>query len=77
MTDYAFDTLNLNRLSLTVRSDNHRAIASYGRAGFIQEGVLRQANYLNGTLVDMTIMSILKSEWRDSTSQTTATPCPH
>ncbi len=77
LTDYVFDTLNLNRLSLSVRADNPRAIASYERAGFVQEGVLRQANYLNGALVDMTIMAILKSEWRPSTLQTAAVPCPH
>ncbi len=75
LTDYVFDPLNLNRLSLSVRTDNLRAIAAYHRAGFVQEGVLRQANYLNGSWVDMTIMSILKSEWRPSTRQTAATRC--
>ena len=77
MTDYVFDTLNLNRLSLSVRTDNPRAITAYERSGFITEGVLRQANYLNGAFVDMTIMSVLKSEWRPLTSQTAAVQGGH
>jgi RimJ/RimL family protein N-acetyltransferase len=77
MTDYVFDTLNLNRLSLSVRADNLRAIAAYEQAGFVTEGTLRQANYLNGAWVDMTIMAILKSEWRPNNVQSAKVPGAH
>ncbi len=59
---YAFNTLNLNRVSLTVSSNNRRAIAAYHLAGFLEEGTLRQASYLNGAWVDMLMMSVLRMD---------------
>ncbi len=59
---HAFDTLNLNRVSLTVRADNARAIAAYRAAGFRHEGILRQASYLDGAWVDMIAMAILRGD---------------
>jgi len=60
---YAFDVLNLHRLSLTVFDYNQRAIRSYEKAGFIVEGRARQ--YLNreGQRYDMIFMGILRDEW--------------
>ncbi|HEX4026984.1 MAG TPA: GNAT family protein [Rhizomicrobium sp.] len=45
---YAWDTLNLKRVWLTVLVGNERAIAAYARAGFEQEGVMRQAAFIGG-----------------------------
>jgi RimJ/RimL family protein N-acetyltransferase len=61
---YAFDELNLHRLSLTVFDYNHRAIRSYEKAGFIVEG--RARKYLNreGQRYDMIFMGILRDEWQ-------------
>lgn len=60
---YAFEELNLHRLSLTVFDYNQRAIRSYEKAGFIVEGRARQ--YLNreGQRYDMVFMGILREEW--------------
>lgn len=60
---YAFDELNLHRLSLNVFDYNQRAIRSYEKAGFIVEGRSRQ--YLNreGQRFDMIFMGILREEW--------------
>lgn len=60
---YAFEELNLHRLSLTVFDYNQRAVRSYEKAGFIVEGRARQ--YLNreGQRYDMIFMSILREEW--------------
>jgi len=38
---------------------------SYEKAGFTQEGIFRQAQYLDGKYVDVIIMSMLKSEWQE------------
>jgi RimJ/RimL family protein N-acetyltransferase len=56
---YAWDTLNLKRVWLTVLVGNERAIAAYARAGFEQEGVMRQAAFIGGQWVDVVMMAAL------------------
>jgi RimJ/RimL family protein N-acetyltransferase len=63
MVDYAFKTLNLNRIQLHVCAENSAAIKIYERVGFIKEGVLRQAMFRNGNYVDFWVMGILRSDW--------------
>ena len=63
MVDYAFKTLNLNRIQLHVCAENLAAIKIYERVGFIKEGILRQAMFRNGNYVDFWVMGILKSDW--------------
>jgi RimJ/RimL family protein N-acetyltransferase len=60
---HAFDTLNLNRISLRVFATNPRARRSYEKAGLALEGTLRQAAFRNGKYIDVHMMSILRSEW--------------
>ncbi len=61
---HGFETLNLNRISLRVHEDNPRAARSYEKAGFIKEGVLRQARFYGGEYIDVRLMSVLRSEWK-------------
>jgi RimJ/RimL family protein N-acetyltransferase len=56
---YSWDTLNLKRVWLTVFAGNQRAIAAYARAGFEQEGVMRQAAFIGGQWVDVVMMAAL------------------
>lgn len=65
MLKHGFNNLNLHRLWLRVFEINQRAIRSYEKAGFIQEGKFRQAQYLDGKYVDVMIMSMLQNEWQD------------
>jgi RimJ/RimL family protein N-acetyltransferase len=60
--------LNLHRIMLTVSSLNIGAVKAYTRAGFQQEGVLRQASYRDGAYHDKIIMAILRPEWEASLS---------
>ena len=62
--EHGFKTLNLNRISLSVFENNHRAIRAYEKAGFIQEGILRQGYYQDGNYIDVILMSVLISEWK-------------
>jgi RimJ/RimL family protein N-acetyltransferase len=62
---HGFENLNLYRLWLQVFETNTRAMRAYEKAGFVQEGRLRQARYLDGKYVDVMIMSVLKPEWQD------------
>ena len=60
---YAFEELNLHRLSLTVFEYNQRAIRSYEKAGFIVEGHARKFLNREGRRYDMIFMGILRDEW--------------
>ena len=60
---YAFQELNLRRVSLDTFEYNPRAIRSYEKAGFVHEGKAR--GYLNreGQRWDLIFMGILREEW--------------
>jgi RimJ/RimL family protein N-acetyltransferase len=60
---HCFDTLNFNRAFLQVYADNLRAKRSYEKAGFVEEGRLREAVYKHGKYDDVIVMSVLRSEW--------------
>lgn len=60
---HCFETLNLNRVYLRVYSENVRARRSYVKAGFVEEGCMRQAVYKHGHYDDVVLMSVLASEW--------------
>ena len=56
ISSHAFDNLGLMRLWLRVFSNNEQAIRSYKKAGFMHEGVMRQAAYIKGAFLDVVIM---------------------
>ena len=60
---YAFQELNLRRVSLSTFEYNPRAIRSYEKAGFRHEGRLRKFLLREGQRWDMLIMGILREEW--------------
>lgn len=61
---HAFDRLGLHKLWLTVHVQNAAAVAMYVRAGFLQEGVLRDEFILDGQRVDVLYMGLLRSQFR-------------
>ena len=61
--DYAFKTLNLNRLVITCASKNHRSRAIPARLGFMHEGVARDAEWLYDRFVDHEIYALLDRDW--------------
>jgi RimJ/RimL family protein N-acetyltransferase len=60
---HCFETLNLNRTFLHVYAENQRARRSYEKAGFVEEGRLREGVYKNGKYDDVIVMGLLRSEW--------------
>lgn len=60
---YAFEELNLYRVTLNVFAYNQRAIRSYQKVGFRTEGNLRQGLLRDGTRWDVIYMGILRHEW--------------
>jgi len=69
MVDYAFKTLNFNRIQLHVYAGNEKAVKAYQRCGFIIEGTLRQAMYRDGGYHDFYVMGLLREDWSKNTSQ--------
>jgi RimJ/RimL family protein N-acetyltransferase len=61
---FGFNDLNLHRISLQVFATNARAVKTYERAGFREEGRQRDAMYLDGRFVDVLTMAILDREFR-------------
>ena len=62
MVDYAFNTLNLNRIQLHVAVENDAAVKVYKKTGFKIEGTLREAMYHEGKYCDFYVMGILKTD---------------
>jgi RimJ/RimL family protein N-acetyltransferase len=60
---FAFDEMNLNRVALTVMAPHERAQAAYRKCGFVEEGRLREAIYLNGAYCDQVYMSVLRDDF--------------
>lgn len=63
MLRYGFELLNLNRVWLGVNSEHKRAVNSYRKCGFVDEGVLRQDIYRNSKYYDNLRMGILREEY--------------
>jgi RimJ/RimL family protein N-acetyltransferase len=63
LTFYGFDRLNLNKVWLGVTDDNLRGLRAYQKAGYREEGRLRQELYRNSRYYDAIRMSLLRDEY--------------
>lgn len=62
---FAFNSLNLKRISLNVFEYNERAIKSYFKVGFKEEGRMRRWMQRSGQRYDLVFMGILREEWEE------------
>lgn len=62
LAKFAFEDLNLHRLSLRVLDFNGRAIAAYKKVGFVEEGRERQSALIDGKWHDDILMGLLADE---------------
>jgi len=67
---FAFEEMNMRRVSLRVRDDNARGIRAYEKCGFQHEGRMRDAIYANGRYYDELWMGILRHDFESLASQT-------
>ncbi|MFW9828083.1 MAG: GNAT family N-acetyltransferase [Candidatus Thorarchaeota archaeon] len=65
LVEYGFNTVNLNRIELYTHDFNIRALKSYKKVGFIEEGRKRKSNWINGKYNDEILMGLLAEEWRE------------
>jgi ribosomal-protein-serine acetyltransferase len=64
LTDYAFGEQDCNRVMLHCALGNERSRAVAERLGFVQEGILREAEWLYDHYVDLVVYSMLKCDWK-------------
>lgn len=60
---FAFDTLDLHKLSTRVLAFNTRAIRAYERVGFVREGLERESALIGGTWHDDVIVGLLARDF--------------
>jgi RimJ/RimL family protein N-acetyltransferase len=73
---YGFEELNLHRIELSVFAHNPRAIRAYEKAGYVREGIRRQAFYRGGRYRDVYLYAILRSEYGRQATAEGARPEP-
>jgi ribosomal-protein-serine acetyltransferase len=63
LVDYAYREQDCNRVILQCASGNLKSRAVAERLGFVQEGILREAEWLYDHYVDLVVYSMLKRTW--------------
>jgi RimJ/RimL family protein N-acetyltransferase len=63
LCDYGFAVRGLHRLQVDTLASNTAMIQVAARAGFVHEGMLRHASWVNGEFADEVILGMLASEW--------------
>ncbi len=66
LLEYAFDTLNLNRMWSSTMPSNARSIAHLKANGYVAEGRRRQALFKDGAYQDELLWAVLRDDWKAS-----------
>lgn len=61
--EYAFRELNINRVEIRCAEKNLRSRAIPERLGFVNEGMIREAEWLSDHYVDHVVYGVLAREW--------------
>ena len=60
---YGFSVLDLNKIRALVVPDNIASAKLLERLNFQKEGVMRQAQFVNGKYDDLIAFGLLREEW--------------
>ncbi|MCB0022606.1 MAG: GNAT family N-acetyltransferase [Caldilinea sp.] len=63
MVQWAFDTLDLNRIQSEADTRNRASERVLEKLGFVREGTLRENCILNGDVSDSSVYGLLRREW--------------
>lgn len=64
LLNFGFNELQLNRIEIKCGDRNNKSEAIPQKLSFKREGLLRQAEFVNGKFIDLHLYSLLKEEWR-------------
>lgn len=65
LINHCYAVLQLNRIEIKCGTGNLKSAAIPERLGFTKEGILRQAEYVNGGFIDLLLYSMLREEWNE------------
>lgn len=68
VADYAFEELRLHRLSAEAFASNEHSLDRLREVGYVEEGVAREAAFVDGEHVDVHRFGLLAEEWRGRAS---------
>lgn len=63
LLEFAFDTMQLNRIEADLNPHNRNSIRALERLGFIQEGLLRERWITHGVKSDTAYYGLLHADW--------------
>ncbi|MFI1104354.1 GNAT family N-acetyltransferase [Streptomyces melanogenes] len=72
LLQWAFDTLDLNRVQTEADTRNVASARVLEKLGFVREGTLREDCVVNGEVSDSWVFGLLRREWQSSTVPTPA-----
>lgn len=65
LIEYIFNGLDLNRIEIQCAMNNEKSKAIPKRLGFINEGVIREGQWLYDHYEDVVTYSLLKKDWKE------------
>ena len=63
LMEHLFNSFDINKIIISARANNPRAIKAYQKVGFKKEGLLKEENYFKGEFVDYVIFGLLKRDF--------------
>ncbi|HEY7588866.1 MAG TPA: GNAT family protein [Thermoplasmata archaeon] len=69
LVDYAFAKLGMNRVEIRAAMPNLRSRAIPPRLGFVQEGVLREGEWVRDCFEDQVVYGLLRKDWESGQGQ--------
>ncbi|MFI1212722.1 GNAT family N-acetyltransferase [Streptomyces sp. NPDC020802] len=72
LLQWAFDTLELNRVQAEADTRNVASARVLEKLGFVREGTLREDCVVNGEVSDSWVFGLIRRDWRPSTVPTSA-----
>ena len=66
ITDEGFSNYGLHRIEIRCAIGNHKSSRIPLRLGFIEEGILREAEWVNDRWLDLRVFSMLEQDWESA-----------
>jgi ribosomal-protein-serine acetyltransferase len=64
LINHCFNELGMNRVEIKCATGNTKSAAIAEKLNFKKEGILRQAEFVNDSFLDLYLYSMLKDEWK-------------
>jgi [ribosomal protein S5]-alanine N-acetyltransferase len=72
LLEWAFDTLDLNRVQAETDTRNAASARVLEKLGFVREGTLREDCVVNGDVSDSWVFGLIRRQWRPETGPVSA-----